>query len=182
MTETTDWVVLELSRQGDKELPEDLAFYIQKSISKPLEVFVPARSFYRRENAVTIRVLEGYAFVRAGYSPGVYIELENSPYVTKVLSTDSKQGRYLQYVEDIEIQKMTQQLDEQSIREIEVEDEVSICSGVYEGLQGIVKGMDDVKETAYVEILNLTSLNTYVPLPVQFLTKDPSKKFNAEDL
>ena len=62
------WVTLELSHQGEKELPED----ITRSLTcffpgKDLEVFLPMSSFVRKGNHVIVCVLQGYVFVRAGH-------------------------------------------------------------------------------------------------------------------
>lgn len=179
---TDQWVILELSNQGEKELPEDLKRSLEKMASKEVEIFVPSRSFYRRENAKTICVLEGYIFMRAGYSPGFYFEFENSPFIAKVLAEERTKGRYLQYLDDDNIQQLRAKLDVVSIREVELEDRVKIIEGVYSDMEGVVKWMDDEKTEAAIEILGLKSLNTYVTVPVQFLIKTSDDTVALENI
>lgn len=171
------WVTLELSRSGERERPEDLRKLIFAATDdEDVEFFVPAISFVRRDNAVTICVLEGYAFVRAGLPASFYFDLETSPYVARVLSLDEKKGRYLQYVPNSDIEVLKLKLSQQSIREIQISDVVFIADGAYKNLTGTVDGMSPDKTTAYITIEGLVSLETAVELPLQFL-----KKIEPED-
>jgi len=166
------WVTLELSRMGEKERPEDLKDLLMSDVSgKEVDIFVPAVSFYRRDNAVTVCVLEGYAFVRAGHPAGFYFEFESSPYIAKVLSRDERSGRFLLYVPDSDIQTLRDSLEEKAIREIEVHDTVMVTDGAYQNLTGTVVGLSPDKEHAYIDIDGLVSLDTYVELPLQFISK-----------
>lgn len=166
------WVTLELSRMGEKERPEDLIkFLIAEVPDKEVELFIPAASFYRRDNAVTVCVLEGYAFVRGGHPAVFYFDFEHSPYVAKVLALDDRGARYLQYVPNDKIEELRARLIEQSIREIEVDDLVEITDGAYRNLKGQVVGLSPDGETAYLSIDGLVSLDTYVELPLQFVKK-----------
>lgn len=167
------WVTLELSRMGEKERPEDLHdLLLAEFPDKDVEIFIPAQSFFRRDNAVTVCVLEGYAFIKAGHPAAFYFEFENSPYVSKVLSRDEKEGRYLQYVHQDSIDSLRSKLQVQSIREIKVGDAVTIHEGVYSNMTGVVQGLNSNGEDAYVSIDGLVSLETFVVLPLQFLKKN----------
>jgi len=166
------WVTLELSRLGEKERPEDLEELLRSEVpDKELDIFIPAASFYRRENAVTVCVLEGYAFVRGGYPANFYFEFESSPYIAKVLSLDDRGARYLQYVPEAKIQELRQRLLDQTVREIEEGDFVEITDGAYQNLKGHVVGLSPDGEKAYISIEGLVSLDTYVELPLQFVKK-----------
>ena len=170
--EETRWVTLELSRKGEKEEPEALRDLLSHAAGgKDVEIFVPAMSYFRKDHALTLTVMEGYAFVRAGFPAAFYFEFEKSPYVSKVLSTDDRTGRYLCYVPDSAIQEMRSQLRDQSIREVDQGDEVSIVDGVYAGLEGTVLKVLDNDEDALVNIHGLVSIETVVEFPLQYLKR-----------
>jgi transcription antitermination factor NusG len=62
-------------------------------------------------------------------------------------------------------------LEEKAIREIEVHDTVMVTDGAYQNLTGTVVGLSPDKEHAYIDIDGLVSLDTYVELPLQFISK-----------
>lgn len=166
------WVTLELSRLGEKERPEDLEDLLRSEVpGKDVEIFIPAASFYRRDNAVTVCVLEGYAFMRAGHPAVFYFEFEDSPYINRVLSRDEQGARYLQYVPNSNIEKLRRSLAEQTVREFNENDRIEVTDGVYKSLTGVVVGLSPDHETAYISIEGLVSLKTYVELPLQFVKK-----------
>jgi len=157
---------------GEKERPEDLKdLLLQEMPDKDLEIFMPSVSFYRRENAVTVCVLEGYVFLRGGHPAGLYFEFESSPYISRVLSRDERSGRYLQYVPNSDIEVLRQRLLEQAAREIEVGDAIEVTDGAYQSLTGEVVGLSPEEDKAYVSIDGLVSIDTFVELPLQFVKK-----------
>lgn len=166
------WVTLELSRMGERELPEELTRMLKAMCpDTDLEVFIPAVSFYRRDHAVTVCVLEGYAFVRAGLPASFYFDFESSPFISRVLSRDERKGRFLQYVPDEDIVQLKHKLAIQSVREIKIGDRVEISDGAYRNLSGVVEGMSPDKTKAYITVEGLVSLETAVELPLQFIKK-----------
>lgn len=166
------WVTLELSRMGEKKRPEELQQLLEAEVShKDVDIFIPAISFYRKDNAVTVCLMEGYAFVRAGHPACFYFEFEKSPYINRVLSRDERSGRYLEYVPESAISDLRRQLQEYTVREIEVGDEIIVDEGAYQNLEGTVMGLNPAGEAAYVRIHELKSLTTVVELPLQFLRK-----------
>lgn len=165
------WVILELSRKGEKEDPNILDKILRVTLQKDdIDVFVPAISFSRRETSVTICLMEGYAFVEAGHSAQVYYDLESSDYVAKVLST-AGHGRHLYYLEDEKIQEMKKDLKERAFRDHQIGDVVDIVEGVYESLTGRIVDILMDQARAFVRIEELKSIETIVELPFTFLNK-----------
>jgi transcription antitermination factor NusG len=166
------WVILELSRMGERERPEDLFQILKREAgSDDLDIFVPSVSFSRRDNWVTICLMEGYAFIEGGRPAGFYFDLEDSPYVSKVLTRNESNGRFLVYVSHDEILKLKERLRDQTIRDLKEGDTVEVTSGAYSSLEGTVIDFTQDNTHALIKIHDLVSLDTIVELPLQFLQK-----------
>lgn len=171
-TSSDQWVTFELTRMGEKEKPEDLVEIIETETGDTeAEVFVPATSFQRRDNWVTICLMEGYIFMEGGQPASFYFDLESLPYIERVLSRDVSSGRYIEYVPNEEVQELKQRLRKRSLRDFGKGDEVEIIEGAYENLEGEVIEFNPENERALVDIDELVSLDTIVELPLQFLQK-----------
>lgn len=174
MTETASkqWVILELTRFGEKEKPEDLISLIRGETGiSDLEIFVPSTSFSRRDNWVTICLMEGYIFMEGGRPAGFYFDLEEIPYLSRVLTRDERTGRYIVYVPDEEVVKLQTRLRDQTLRDFGEGDTVEIIEGAYESLEGTVIDFNPQTKNAFIRIHELVSLDTVVELPLQFLRK-----------
>lgn len=172
-TEDKKWVTLELTRRAEKEKPEDLKTLLKGEASIPddLELFIPATSFDRRDNFVTVCLMEGYVFLEGGRPSSFYFHLENCSYVSRVLSRDESTGRYLAYVPDEKIQDLKDRLRKQTLRDFGEGDEVEIIGGAYDNLEGEVVEFNKDDDHAFVKIDGLVSIDTIVELPLQFLRK-----------
>lgn len=166
------WVILELSHLGEKENPKDLVTLLQGDIGdKEVDIFVPSTSFHRRDNWVTICLMEGYIFIRGGLSAGFYFNLEDSAYIQRVLTRDEPHGRFLVYVPDSEVEDLKERLRTQTLRDFGEGDKIEIIEGAYESLEGTVLDFNPNTDRALVEIHELVSIETIVELPLQFLRK-----------
>lgn len=163
------WVTVELSYLGEKQLPEDLYTVLRKYIEDDLDVFIPAVSYQRKDNSMVICLMEGYAFIEGGRPAGYYLELESSPYIKRVLTRDESSGRYLEYVQDKDIEVLRHNLEVQTIRTFETGDEVEVVEGSFKNLEGTILEVQD--EKALVKIHDLVSIKTIVELPLQFLMR-----------
>jgi len=163
------WVVVELSHQGEKRTPSDIRTLLGQALGGGVEVFVPALTFTRRDTRVTLYVMEGYAFVEAGLSTDRYFDLEESSYVARVLSKTENSGRYLCYVPQQTIADLERQLQVLAARKIEVGDLVQIIEGSYSQLLGEVLHVWPDRDAATVHVTDLESMEVIVELPYQFL-------------
>lgn len=166
------WAILELSNMGEKEDPEDLIALLEGDIGEDtVEIFIPSTSFYRRDNCVTICLMEGYIFIESGKAAGFYFDLERSPYIQRVLTRDEPHGRFIVYVPDTEIKELKSRLRKQTFRDFGEGDHVEIIEGAYENLEGTVLDFNPETDRALVEVHELVSIETIVELPLQFLKK-----------
>lgn len=165
------WVVAELTYQGENEVPERLIQILQDSYGVDTDMFIPAQTFYRRNSYVTICLMEGYIFLEGGRPASFYLDLEGTRYISKILTKDDPLGRYLSYVSHGEIEAMRGKLLEQTRREFQEGDVVEVVEGVYEHLDGTVVALNQEAKTALVKIHDLLSIDTVVELPLQFLAK-----------
>ena len=167
------WVTIELTRSAEREKPENLLKLLRGdgSIPDDLEIFLPATSFNRRDNWITVCLMEGYAFVEAGRPAAFYFQLEDSAYVSRVLSRDERIGRFLIYVPNDKIQHLKDRLREQTLRDFEDGDTVEIIEGAYQNLEGTIIEFKEGDDKAFIKIHDLISIDTIVELPLQFLRK-----------
>lgn len=170
MTEK-QWVVAELTKQGEEDIPERVSAVLRGQLGDDVDIFVPAQSFSRRGNYMTICLMEGYVFIEGGKPAGTYLDLEGSLYISRILTRDETYGRYLVYVGDNEVQTLRERLLEQTRREFRAGDEVEVIEGVYENLEGTVLSVDTNTKKAMIKIHDLVSINTVVELPLQFLAQ-----------
>lgn len=173
MTESSkQWVILELSHMGEKESPPDLVKLLQGDIGdEEVEIFVPSASFHRRDNWVTICLMEGYIFMEGGLAAGFYFDLERSAYIQRVLTRDEPHGRFIVYIPGDEVDELKARLRTQTLRDFGEGDYVEIIEGAYENLEGTVLDFNPQTDHALVEIHELVSIETIVELPLQFLRK-----------
>lgn len=166
------WVVLELTRLGEKEKPEDLLEILKNEVDDDdVEIFIPAKTFIRKNNRTSVTLMEGYVFFSGGKPASFYFDLEDMPQISKVLTKDDNTGRYIKYLPDNEIQTLKDKLQVLTVSHIEEGDRVDIIDGVYKNLEGVVLGFNVSTEYALVQIIGLVSLETVVELPLQFLER-----------
>lgn len=165
------WVVVELSHQGERKTAYELKTIVENEISDGTEVFIPSITYTRHDNNVTVCLMEGYFFVSGGLPSSIYFQLENLPYVRRVLSRDEATGRYICYVGESTVTDLKEKLRAQAARDIEVGDDVLVTDGTYSELKGEVLDLFPDEGTATLRIKELVSMDVIVKLPYQFFER-----------
>lgn len=165
---SAEWVVVELSHQGEKKSPQELETLLSDILGGGVEVFVPALTFQRRDTQVVVYVLEGYVFISSGLSHDSYFDLEENANIKAVLAHEDNTGKYIRYVEHDVVDNLRRKLQDMVASTLKVGDEVNIIEGAYSALSGVIR---DVLpgDTATVHITDLVSQEVIVELPFQFL-------------
>jgi len=163
-----EWVVLELSPQGEDEDPEVLRKAVGKSIKSLKDVFVPASTITRGHSRSVYKLIENYIFVRRTQPDPVYFKLEGSKYITSILTVYDHRIRRISAVPDSSIEQMRLQLHIETEQGIEVGDEVLVMSGAYSGIVG--KVIENIPENNSVQVfVKLRSKQALITLPRSFL-------------
>lgn len=163
-----EWVVLELSPQGEDEDPEVLRKAIGKAVKNAKDVFVPASVITRGHTRSVYKLVENYIFVRRTQPDPVYFKLEGSKYVVSVLTIIDRRVRKISSVSEGSIDQMRRQLHVETEQGIEVGDEVLVMSGAYSGINGTV--IENIPESNSVQVyIKLRSKQALLTLPRSFL-------------
>lgn len=142
------------------------------SVPDNYAIFVPYASYSKGGRKVSVRLIEGYAFVASGLTETKYFALERGPLVERVMSTNGPHNlRTLQTVADEKIQGMKDQLRSQISSDIEIGAQVKVINGNYSNLDGEV--IDLLDEKAAVRI-RLRSLDVVAWLPKIFIDAAPN--------
>lgn len=164
------WVVLELTRQGEKLVEEGtLAVTLRKTlgVAETWPVFVPARVFVKKGKRITVHLMEGYAFVASGLDEILYFRLEQSKYVELVISSRGMHGiRQLDTLSDKEIRGLRKQLSKEVAADITPGMKVVVTEGIYSKLEGIVLDTEDDHAVVHFE---LRSIKVISKVPKVFL-------------
>jgi 5'-3' exonuclease/transcription antitermination factor NusG len=163
-----EWVVLELSPQGEDEDPEVLRKAVGRAIKNTKDVFVPVSIITRGHSRSVYKLVENYIFVRRTQPDQVYFKLEGSKYVATVLTILERRIRKISTVPESSIEKMRRQLHAETEQGIEVGDEVLIMSGAYSSING--KVIENIPESNSVQVfVKLRSKQALLTLPRSFL-------------
>jgi len=166
----TTWVVLELTRQGEKlvedgALPHEIRRILDVEDEWP--VFVPARVYEKKGKRVTIHLMEGYAFVATGLDEVRYFRLEQTKIIEQVLATRGARGiRALSTIPDTRVAELRSQLNAEVAADIIPGMRVLVTDGVYSKLEGIVLDTQGDHATVHFE---LRSLEVISRIPKVFL-------------
>ena len=166
----TTWVVLELTRQGEKlvedgALPHEIRRILDVEDEWP--VFVPARVYEKKGKRVTIHLMEGYAFVATGLDEVRYFRLEQTKIIEQVLTTRGARGiRALSTIPDTRVAELRSQLNAEVAADIIPGMRVLVTDGVYSKLEGIVLDTQGDHATVHFE---LRSLEVISRIPKVFL-------------
>lgn len=162
-----DWVVLELTPQGEDEDPEVLQAAVRR-ILKDSEIFVPASISKVGDNRVVHKLIDNYVFVRRDKPDAYYYRAEGTKYVATVLTAVNGRTRQVSTVRDADVLKMRRQIQVETDQGIEIGDEVEVMSGAYKSIRGRV--IEEIQEKDSVQIfISLRSKQDIVTLPRSFL-------------
>lgn len=169
--DSTTWVVLELTRHGEKLVEENsLASELRRALEVDEEwpIFIPARLYEKKGRTVTVHLMEGYAFVASGLDEVRYYRLEHTKLVSQVLSEHRGRSglRVLSTIEDSRVAELRRQLNEEVASDIVPGMTVLVTDGIYSRLEGTV--IDTEGDYAIVRF-ELRSLKTISKIPKVFL-------------
>ncbi len=166
-----EWVIVQLSPNGEKELnPDNIAVSVRKKVSKrDIQVYVPCMFIKTRKEVHTRPYIEGYIFVE--YRQGVqYNKMRDSYYFKDVMSYESGKKKKLRLVGDDVINKIKDSIKMMEPEKFNVGDEVVVLSGKFTNLRGVVH---EVCGTEKVTIfVKLRSKSVYIEYPPSFLKKE----------
>lgn len=175
---TFEWVVLELSPQGEDEDPEALHLALTRTIKgKGVEIFIPASISIVGESRVIHKLIDNYVFVRRTLPDTAYFKLEGTRYVASILTArKSGAGRQIACIKDDDVERMRRQIHVETEQGIDVGDEVQVMNGPYKGINGRI--IEEIQETDSVQVfIKLRSQQAIVTLPrsfLRFVAKDQS--------
>jgi 5'-3' exonuclease/transcription antitermination factor NusG len=162
------WVILELSPRADGEDPEVIRRSIAGALRGGAEVYIPAEITQVGANRIVHHYVEGYAFVRQVREDSVYFRIEGTRYVQSVLVDRARGRRCIATLSSAEIEVMQGRIKVEADQGIQIGDRVTIASGPYKDLVGIV--LEDCPESDTVQVLiRLRSKEAIVSLPRSFL-------------
>lgn len=169
--DSTTWVSLELTRQGEKLVEEGtLARGLRRAldVEDDWPVFIPARIYEKKGRSVTVHLIEGYAFVATGLDEVRYFRLEQTKLVEQVLSDrkGSEGIRVLSTISDARVAKFRRQLNEEVAADIIPGMSVLVTDGIYSKLEGTVL---DVEGDYAIVRFELRSLQVLSKVPKVFL-------------
>jgi len=125
-------------------------------------IFVPYANYVKGGRTVSVRLIEGYAFVATGLAETKYFSLERSVLVAKVFSTSVNGLRVLHTLPNERVREMRSRLVESMSADLELGSKVRITGGNYRDLVGTVIDLYDKKVAVKVEFRSLTSI-TVIP-------------------
>lgn len=166
---STDWVVLELTPQGEEEDPEVLRKCLGRMI-KGGTIFIPASISIVGDSRVVHKLIDNYVFVKRTLPDNAFIKLEGTRYISSILTVcNSENGsRKIACVNDRAIEQMRLQIAVETEQGIEVGDRVEVMSGAYKGITG--KIVEEIPENDTVQVfISLRSKQALVTLPRSFL-------------
>lgn len=174
---SSEWVVLELSSQGEDEDPDVLRAALKRAIKGGgADIFIPASTSIVGDSRVVHKLIDNYVFVRRALPDNLYLRLEGTRYVSSVLTVYATGSgtRRIACIKDADIDKMRKQIHVETEQGIEINDEVQVTNGPYKGINGRV--IEEIQENDSVQVfIKLRSKQAIVTLPRSFL------KFVAKD-
>lgn len=157
----TTWATLELTKAGEAKAVEGKlgpAIRSLLGVEETFPVFIPYASYTKGGRTVSVRLIEGYAFVATGLPEVRYFALERSPLVARVFSSNVKGMRVLHTLPNSEVNSMKSRLAESLSSDLEVGSKVRITGGNYRDLEGIVVDLYENKVAIRVEFRSLTTI------------------------
>ncbi len=165
-----EWVVIELSAQGEEEDPDTILQAIRRLLKREVEIFLPVSIRTSGDSRVVHKLIDNYVFVRRTLPDTAYLRLEGTRYIDSVLTSNKSTGtsRKITGVRNSDIEKMRRQIHVECEQGINVGDEVQITGGAYRNIVG--KVIEDIPETESVQVhIQLRSKEAIVTLPRSFL-------------
>jgi len=159
--------VVELSPSGEAKIDDgtlDRTLRADLGLEPDFPIFIPAATYPKGKQKVTIHLMEGYVFIGTGLDDIHYFRLESRPYVNKVITTQSNKNsmRLLSVVPDDKIEELKEKLREMVSCDLEDGSFVKVLDGTYKGLEGKILGFWD--DTAFI-LIELRSITVIATIP-----------------
>lgn len=171
------WATLELTKAGEVRAVEGkLALSLRSllAVDDAFQVFVPYASYTKGGRTVSIRLIEGYAFVATGLPEVKYFALERSALVARVFSSSNMGMRVLHTLPNSKIEEMKSRLAEQLSSDLEIGARVRITGGNYRFLEGTVVDLYEHRVAIRLEFRSLTPIVVVPKNLATFAADDPS--------
>jgi transcription antitermination factor NusG len=175
---------VELSPQGEARVEEGTLELLLRSdlgVDSNFPIFIPAVIYNRGHRKTTIHLMEGYVFIGSSLPDTLYYRLENRPYISRVMSTNTgpHHMRTLSVIPDSEIEGLKRQLQAEIGMLVSVGDRVRVVEGTYRSLEGIIQGRDE--ENAFVEF-DFRSMLSVATVPLAFLESASDEEDKGIDI
>lgn len=158
----TTWATLELTKLGEQKAIEgklEASIRSLLSVEPSFPVFVPYATYTKGGRTVSIRLIEGYAFVATGLPEVEYFRLERSALISRVFSSRHKNGmRILHALANSEVEAMRDRLAESLGADLEIGAKVRITGGNYRDLEGRVVDLYEKRAAVQITFRSLTSI------------------------
>ena len=158
----TTWATLELSKLGEQRAIEgklEDALRALLTVDSSFPVFVPYATYNKGGRTVSMRLIEGYAFVATGLPETAYFRLERSALVSRVFSSNLKNGmRVLHSLPNGEVEAMRNRLAEFLGADLELGSKVRITGGNYRDLEGLIVDLYEKQAAVQVTFRSLVSI------------------------
>ena len=155
------WATLELTKAGEARAIEGkLGVSLQSllGVDSTHPVFVPYASYTKGGRTVSVRLIEGYAFIATGLPEVQYFALERSSLVARVFSASTRGLRVLQTLPNSDVVGMRSRLAEALSADLEIGALVRITGGNYRDLEGFVIDLYERDVAVKIEFRSLTSI------------------------
>lgn len=181
--DATTWATLELTKPGELKAIEgklEGALRTLLGVDDTFKVFVPYASYTKGGRTVSVRLIEGYAFVATGLPEVRYFALEKSPLVQRVFSSNIRGMRVIHALPNKEVDGMKARLAESLSSDLELGARVRVTGGNYRDLEGVVVDLYDQRVAVKVEFRSLTSITVLPKNLVTYATDTTTKTPNSE--
>lgn len=181
----TTWATLELTKAGElKAVEGKLAASLRAllGVDEAFPVFVPYANYTKGGRTVSVRLIEGYAFVATGLSETKYFALERSALVAKVFSIGQNGIRVLHTLPNANVVEMRARLAESMSADLEVGSKVRITGGNYRDLEGTVVDLYDKRVAVRIEFRSLTSIAVIPRNLAVFALDESESSLGSEDV
>lgn len=163
------WVVLELSRIGELKLEEGVIETLLRDLLKldaDHPIYLPSIRYRTSSFDVSLQVMEGYVFVASGLPDSSYYNLEQTPYIRRVLSTrDPVTGmRVLQTLRDSDVESLKEQMASSITNDLAPGMKVRVVDGLYSNLEACIYEIEEDGKHAQIGIV-LRSLDLIARVP-----------------
>ena len=180
----TTWSTLELTKLGEQKAIEgklEASLRSLLSVDSSFPIFVPYATYTKGGRTVSVRLIEGYAFIATGLPETSYFRLERSQLVSRVFSSQQRNGmRVLHSLPNGEVESMRERLADSLGADLEVGAKVRITGGNYRDLEGVVMDLYEKRAAVQVVFRSLTAIAVVPRNLVTFSSPEVSQTSDSE--